>query len=146
MKSSTRWYLLLPAFVLFWPGVQSLIAFLRFGAEFFVTDTQSLWSGLIAFAALGLVSGLVAISLLKRAGSRKARIGILVGYVVAIFPAFIASLVAPLVLESLYQLHITPFVLVYILTPITSAIGGSIWLAAGSIFGYLIGGGSRKPA
>jgi hypothetical protein len=134
------WWLL--AYGLVWPAALFGISALRFGGLPTADTGLDLWqivSGGVGFTLLGVVSGWFAIWLARRNDSRAARVGTVLGYVLATPVAFVGGLVGPLSLEVLYQVHIPDWVTYLVLFPLGVLLAGMVPLITGSALGFAIG-------
>lgn len=136
-ESKSPSYFWVPLFVVFWPAVLLLISWLRFGTFRGPMDVggTEFWSGIVAFATTGLVSGVGLLWLMRFAKTRRQKKYAFVGYLLALPAGFIGTLLGPLATEAFYGVPIPPAVVFYVLYPLFGAINGSLFLVGIALAG-----------
>ncbi len=120
-----------------WPIVALGVTFARFG-ELPGNGEQEVAAAVLGFLLVGLLSGLVLISLLRRTASRSGSVFIVVGYVLAAPFGYVFGIVGPLALEAFGVAWLPNVVDYFLLFPLAVGLYGSLPPICGAAAGLLI--------
>lgn len=140
-KRRPSWWWLF-AFGLAWPAALFGISALRFGGLPRMDgglDLTQIISGAVGFTLLGVLSGVITLWIARGRPARAARVGTLIGYLVALPVAFVAGLVGPLSFEVLYKVDLPQWATYYLLFPLGVTLAGLIPLVTGAAIGFALG-------
>ncbi len=121
-----------------WPIVALGVTFARFG-ELPGNGEQEVAAAVLGFLLVGVLSGLVLISLLRRMASRSGSVFIVVGYVLAAPFGYVFGIVGPLTLEVFGGAQVPTSIDYFFLFPLAIGLYGSLPLVCGAAAGFLIG-------
>ena len=120
-----------------WPLVALGVTFVRFGE--LPGGGEQVAAAVLGFLLVGVLSGLVLISLLRRVESRWRSAFVLVGYFVAVPLGYAFGIVGPLALEAFVLARLPDGVVYFLLFPLAIGIYGSLALICGAAAGWPIG-------
>lgn len=125
------------AIAISWPLVAFVVTFLRFGE--LPGDGEQIAAALLGFLLVGVISGLVLISVLRRTRSRLGRVLVIVGYTLAAPFGYVFGIVGPLTLEVFGGAQVPTSIDYFLLFPLAIGLYGSVPLVCGAAAGFLIG-------
>jgi hypothetical protein len=133
MRPSYSWVILIAGF---WPLVALGVTFLRFGE--LPGDGEQVAAAVLGFLLVGVLSGLVLISVLRRTASRSTSAFVVGGYVLAAPFGYVLGIVGPLSLEA-FGAGWLPMSMDYLLLfPLAVGFYGSLPPVCGAVIGFLI--------
>ncbi len=121
----------------FWPIVALGVTFARFGE--LPGDSEQVAAAVLGFLLVGVLSGLVLISLLRRMASRSGSVLVVVGYVLAAPFGYVFGIVGPLILEAFGVTWLPDGINYFLLFPLAIGLYGSLPPICGAAAGLLIG-------
>ncbi len=121
----------------FWPVVALGVAFARFGE--LPGDGEQVVAAVLGFLLVGVLSGLVLVSLLRRTASRSASAFVVLGYVLAAPFGYVFGTVGPLALEAFGATRLPDGVDYFLLFPLAIGLYGALPPICGAAAGLLIG-------
>ena len=124
------------AIAISWPLVALVVTFLRFGE---LPDGEQIAAALLGFLLVGVISGLVLISVLRRTRSRLGRVLVIAGYTLAAPFGYVFGIVGPLTLEVFGGAQVPTSIDHFLLFPLAIGLYGSSPLVCGAAAGFLIG-------
>ena len=124
------------AIAISWPLVALVVTFLRFGE---LPDGEQIAAALLGFLLVGVISGLVLISVLRRTRSRLGRVLVIAGYTLAAPFGYVFGIVGPLTLEVFGGAQVPTSIDYFFLFPLAIGLYGSLPLVCGAAAGFLIG-------
>lgn len=130
-------YLLVIPIAAFWPLVALGVTFARFGE--LPGDSEQVAAAVLGFLFVGVLSGLVLISLLRRMASRPGSVFIVVGYVLAAPFGYVLGIVGPLALEAFGVGWLPEGIYYFLIFPLAIGFYGSLPPICGAAAGSLIG-------
>lgn len=130
-------YLLVVPIACFWPLVALGVTFARFGE--LPGGIEQVATAVLGFLFVGVLSGLVLISLLRRVASRSGSVFIVGGYVLAAPLGYVFGIVGPLALEAFGVGWLPEGVVYFLLFPLAIGFYGSLPPICGAAAGLLIG-------
>ena len=134
MRPSYSWVIPIAGF---WPLVALGVTFLRFGE--LPGYGKQVAAAMLGFLLVGMLSGLVLISLLRRTASRATNPFVVGGYVLAAPFGYIFGIVGPLSLEALGEGWLSRSIDYLLLAfPLTVGFYGSLPPVCGAMIGFLI--------
>jgi hypothetical protein len=133
MRPSYSWVIPISGF---WPLVALGVTFLRFGE--FPGDGEQVAAAVLGFLLVGMLSGLVLISLLRRTASRATSAFVVGGYVLAAPFGYIFGIVGPLSLEALSEGSLSRSIDYLLAIALTVGFYGSLPPVCGAVIGFLI--------
>ena len=133
MRPSYSWVIL---FAGFWPLVALGVTFLRFGE--LPGDGEQVAAAVLGFLLVGVLSGLVLISLLRRTASRSTSAFVVGGYLLAAPFGYVLGIVGPLSLEAFGAGWLPRSMDYLLLFPLTVGFYGSLPPVCGAVIGFLI--------
>ncbi len=120
----------------FWPLIALGVTFLRFGQ--LPGDGEQVAAAVLGFLLVGVLSGLVLISVLRRTASRSTSAFVVGGYVLAAPFGYVLGIVGPLSLEA-FGAGWLPMSMDYLLLfPLAVGFYGSLPPVCGAVIGFLI--------
>ncbi len=125
------------AIAISWPLVALVVTFLRFGE--LPGDGEQIAAALLGFLLVGVISGLVLISVLRRTRSRLGRVLVTAGYTLAAPFGYVFGVVGPLTLEVFGGAQVPTSIDYFLLFPLAIGLYGSLPLVCGAAAGFLIG-------
>lgn len=141
MKPSYYW--VVPVAVC-WPVAALGVTFVRFGG--LPGGGEQVAAAVLGFLLVGILSGFVLASMLRRSTSRWGRLFGVVGYTLAAPFGYILGIVGPLGLEAFDGTHLSSGVYYFALVPLAIGLYGSLppvcGAAVGSLLGRIAGRGS----
>ena len=133
MRPSYSWVIPIAGF---WPLVALGVTFLRFGE--LPGDGEQVVAAVLGFLLVGVLSGLVLISVLRRTASRSTSAFVVGGYVLAAPFGYVLGIVGPLSLEA-FGAGWLPMSMDYLLLfPLAVGFYGSLPPVCGAVIGFLI--------
>ena len=120
-----------------WPLFALGVTFVRFGE--LPGGGQQIAAAVLGFVLLGVLSGLVLISLQRRVESRWGRAFVVVGYLIAAPLGYVFGIVGPLTLEAFGSTQTQDGVVYFLVFPLAIGLYGSLPLICGAGIGWLIG-------
>ena len=133
MRPSYSWVIPIAGF---WPLVALGVTFLRFGE--LPGDGEQVAAAVLGFLLVGVLSGLVLISVLRRTASRSTSAFVVGGYVLAAPFGYVLGIVGPLSLEA-FGAGWLPMSMDYLLLfPLAVGFYGSLPPVCGAVIGFLI--------
>ena len=133
MRPSYSWVIPIAGF---WSLVALGVTFLRFGE--LPGDGEQVAAAVLGFLLVGVLSGLVLISLLRRTASRSTSAFVVGGYVLAAPFGYVLGIVGPLSLEA-FGAGWLPMSMDYLLLfPLAVGFYGSLPPVCGAVIGFLI--------
>ena len=133
MRPSYSWVIPIAGF---WPLVAFGVTFLRFGE--LPGDGEQVAVAVLGFLLVGVLSGLVLISLLRRTASRSTSAFVVGGYVLAAPFGYVLGIVGPLSLEAFGAGWLPRSMDYLLLFPLTVGFYGSLPPVCGAVIGFLI--------
>ena len=133
MRPSYSWVILIAGF---WPLLALGVTFLRFGE--LPGDGDQIVAAVLGFLLVGVLSGLVLISVLRRTVSRSTSAFVVGGYVLAAPFGYVLGIVGPLSLEAFGEGWLPKSMDYLLLFPLTVGFYGSLPLVCGAVIGFLI--------
>ena len=124
------------AIAISWPLVALVVTFLRFGE---LPDGEQIAAALLGFLLVGVISGLVLISVLRRTRSRLGRVLVIAGYTLAAPFGYVFGIVGPLTLEVFGGAQVPASIDYFFLFPLAIGLYGSLPLVCAAAAGFLIG-------
>ncbi len=121
----------------FWPIVALGVTFARFGE--LPGNSEQVAAAVLGFLLVGVLSGLVLISLLRRMVSRSGSVFVVVGYVLAAPFGYVFGIVGPLALEGFGVTWLPDGINYFLLFPLAIGLYGSLPPVCGAAAGVLIG-------
>jgi hypothetical protein len=131
-------YLLVIPIATLWPLVALGVTFVRFGG--LPGDSEQVAAAVLGFLLLGVISGFVLISLLRRMANRQRRVFTIIGYGLAAPFGYVSGIVGPLTLEAFSVGGLPAVIYYFLLFPLAIAFYGSLPPICGAAAGLLIGG------
>ena len=125
------------AIAISWPLVALVVTLLRFGE--LPGDGEQIAAALLGFLLVGVISGLVLISVLRRTRSRLGRVLVTAGYTLAAPFGYVFGVVGPLTLEVFGGAQVPTSIDYFLLFPLAIGLYGSLPLVCGAAAGFLIG-------
>jgi hypothetical protein len=125
------------AIAISWPLVAFVVTFLRFGE--LPGDGEQIAAALLGFLLVGVISGLVLISVLRRTRSRLGRVLVIASYALAAPFGYVFGIVGPLTLEVFGGAQVPTSIDYFLLFPLAIGLYGSLPLVCGAAAGFLIG-------
>jgi hypothetical protein len=125
------------AIAISWLLVAFVVTFLRFGE--LPGDGEQTAAALLGFLLVGVISGLVLISVLRRTRSRLGRVLVIAGYTLAAPFGYVFGIVGPLTLEVFGGAQVPTSIDYFLLFPLAIGLYGSLPLVCGAAAGFLIG-------
>jgi hypothetical protein len=133
MRPSYSWVIPIAGF---WSLVALGVTFLRFGE--LPGDGEQVAAAVLGFLLVGVLSGLVLISVLRRTASRSTSAFVVGGYVLAAPFGYVLGIVGPLSLEA-FGAGWLPMSMDYLLLfPLAVGFYGSLPPVCGAVIGFLI--------
>jgi len=120
-----------------WPLLALGVTFVRFGE--LPGGGQQIAAAVLGFVLLGVLSGLVLISLLRRVESRLGRAFVVVGYLLAAPLGYVFGILGPLTLEAFGSTQTQDSAVYFLAFPLAIGLYGSLPLICGAGIGWLIG-------
>lgn len=120
-----------------WPLLALLVTFARFGG--LPGGGDQLAAAVLGFLLVGILSGLVLISLLRRVGDRRGSVFVLGGYLLAAPLGYVSGIVGPLALEAFSPARTGDSVVYLVLFPLAIGLYGSLPPICGAVAGWLVG-------
>ena len=120
-----------------WLLVALVVTFLRF--DELPGGGEQIAAALLGFLLVGVISGLVLISVLRRTRSRLGRVLVIVGYTLAAPFGYVFGVVGPLTLEVFSGAQLPSSLDYFLLFPLAIGLYGSLPLVCGAAVGFLIG-------
>ena len=111
------------AIAISWPLVALVVTFLRFGE---LPDGEQIAAALLGFLLVGVISGLVLISVLRRTRSRLGRVLVIAGYTLAAPFGYVFGIVGPLTLEVFGGAQVPTSIDYFFLFPLAIGLYGSL--------------------
>ncbi len=136
LSMSPSYFLVVPI-ACFWPLVALGVTFARFGE--LPGGGEQIAAAVLGFLLVGVLSGLVVISLLKRVESRWGRAFVVVGYLLAAPLGYMFGIVGPLTLEAFGPARPPDGVVYFLAFPLAIGLYGSLPPICGAVVGWLIG-------
>ncbi len=133
MRPSYSWVIPIAGF---WPLVALGVTFLRFGE--LPGDGEQVAAAVLGFLLVGVLSGLVLISVLRRTVSRSTSTFVVGGYVLAAPFGYVLGIVGPLSLEAFGEGWLPKSMDYLLLFPLTVGFYGSLPPVCGAVIGFLI--------
>ena len=133
MRPSYSWVIPIAGF---WPLVAFGVTFLRFGE--LPGDGEQVAAAVLGFLLVGVLSGLVLISLLRRTASRSTSAFVLGSYLRAAPFGYVLGIVGPLSLEAFGAGWLPRSMDYLLLFPLTVGFYGSLPPVCGAVIGFLI--------
>jgi hypothetical protein len=133
MRPSYSWVIPIAGF---WPLVAFGVTFLRFGE--LPGDGEQVAAAVLGFLLVGVLSGLVLISLLRRTASRSTSAFVVGGYLLAAPFGYVLGIVGPLSLEAFGAGWLPRSMDYLLLFPLTVGFYGSLPPVCGAVIGFLI--------
>ena len=133
MRPSYSWVIPIAGF---WPLVAFGVTFLRFGE--LPGDGEQVAAAVLGFLLVGVLSGLVLISLLRRTASRSTSTFVAGGYLLAAPFGYVLGIVGPLSLEAFGAGWLPRSMDYLLLFPLTVGFYGSLPPVCGAVIGFLI--------
>ena len=130
-------YLLVIPIATLWPLVALGVTFVRFGE--LPGDSEQVAAAVLGFLFVGVLSGFVLISLLRRMANRQTRVFTIIGYGLAAPLGYFFGIVGPLALEAFGTGWLPEVVYYFLLFPLAIAFYGSLPPICGAAVGLLIG-------
>ncbi len=130
-------YLLVIPIATLWPLVALGVTFVRFGG--LPGDSEQVAAAVLGFLLVGVLSGFVLISLLRRMANRQRRVFTIIGYGLAAPFGYVSSIVGPLTLEAFSVEGLPEVIYYFLLFPLAIAFYGSLPPICGAAAGLLIG-------
>jgi hypothetical protein len=128
------------AITISWWLVALVAPYLRFGHWPAGADAEDTASLLLGFLLVGVISGLVLISLLRRMRSRLGRVLVIASYTLAAPFGYFFGIVGPQILEGIPGARLLSESIIYfLLYPLAIGLYGSIPPICGAVAGLLIG-------
>ena len=125
------------AIAISWPLAAFVVTFLRFGE--LPDDGEQIAAALLGFLLVGVITGLVLISVLRRTRSRLGRVLVIAGYTLAAPFGYVFGIVGPLTLEVFGGAQVPTSIDYFFLFPLAIGLYGSLPLVCGAAAGFLIG-------
>ncbi len=119
-----------------WPLVALGVTFMRYGE--LPGGGEQIAAAVLGFLLVGVLSGLVLMSLLRRVQSRWRSAFVLVGYFVAAPLGYLGGIAGPLALEAFDLARLPDGVIYLLLFPLVIGLYGSLPLICGAAAGWLI--------
>jgi Mn2+/Fe2+ NRAMP family transporter len=123
------------AITLSWPLVALVVTLLRFGE--LPEDGEQIAAALLGFLLVGVVSGSVLISVLRRTTRRWGRMLVIAGYILAAPFGYVFGIVGPLTLEVFGGAQLPSSIDYFLLFPLTIGLYGSLPPICGALTGFL---------
>ncbi len=120
-----------------WPLVALGVTFVRFGD--LPGGGEQIAAAVLGFLLVGVLSGLVLVSLLRRAESRWGRAVVVVGYLLAAPLGYVFGIVGPLTLEAFGSAWQPDGVVYFLAFPLAIGLYGALPPICGAVVGWLIG-------
>jgi NhaP-type Na+/H+ or K+/H+ antiporter len=133
MRPSYSWVIPIAGF---WPLVAFGVTFLRFGE--LPGDGEQVAAAVLGFLLVGVLSGLVLISLLRRTATRSTSAFVVGGYLLAAPFGYVLGIMGPLSLEALGAGWLPRSMDYLLLFPLTVGFYGSLPPVCGAVIGFLI--------
>ncbi len=133
---SPSFFLVIPIAAL-WPIVALGVTFARFGE--LPGDSKQVAAAVLGFLFVGVLSGFVLISMLRRMASRQRSVFIVIGYALAAPFGYVSGIVGPLALEAFSVGWLPEVIYYFLLLPLAIAFYGSLPPICGAAAGLLIG-------
>ena len=130
-------YFLVIPIATFWPLVALGVTFARFGE--LPGDSEQVAAAVLGFLLVGVLSGFVLLSLLRRMASRQRSVFIVVGYALAAPLGYVFGIVGPLALEAFGVGWLPGGIDYFLLFPLAIGFYGSLPPICGAAVGLLIG-------
>ncbi len=121
-----------------WPLVALAVTFARFGG--LPGGGDQLATAVLGFLLVGILSGLVLVSLLRRVGERRGSAFVLGGYLLAAPLGYVFGIAGPLALEAFGPAQLGDGVVYFVLFPLAIGFYGSLPPIGGAGAGWLFGG------
>lgn len=135
MKPAYPWVI---AITIAWWMVALVVPFLRFGH--WPGDAEDTASYLLGFLLVGVISGLVLISLLRRTRRRLGKVLVIAGYTLAAPFGYFFGVLGPLTLEGFGGAWLlSESINYFLLYPLTIGLYGSVAPICGAVAGLPIG-------
>lgn len=119
-----------------WPLVAFVVTFLRFGE--LPGNGEQIAAALLGFVLVGVISGLVLISVLRRTTNRSGKVLVIAGYILAAPFGYVFGVVGPLTLEVFVGTSSPASVTYFLLFPLTIGLYGSVPPVCVALAGFLI--------
>ena len=129
-------YLWVIAITIAWALVALVVTFLRFGE--WPGDGEQITIALLGFLLVGVISGLVLISVPRRTARRSGRMLVIAGYTLAAPFGYVFGIVGPLTLEVLGGAQLPSSIDYFLLFPLAIGLYGSVPPICGALTGLLI--------
>ena len=130
-------YLWVIAITIAWALVALVVTFLRFGE--LPGNGEQVAAALIGFILVGVISGLVLISVLRRTARRSGKMLLIAGYTLAAPFGYVFSIVGPLTLEVFGEAQLPGSIDYFLLYPLAIGLYGSVPPICGALIGFLAG-------
>jgi hypothetical protein len=130
-------YFLVIPIAIFWPLLALGVTFARFGE--LPGDSEQVATAVLGFLLVGVLSGFVLISLLRRTASRPGSVFVVVGYALAAPLSYFFGIVGPLALEAFGVGWLPEGIDYFLLFPLAIGFYGSLPPICGAAAGLLIG-------
>ncbi len=130
-------YLLVIPIAALWPLVALGVTFVRFGG--LPGGGDQVAAAVLGFLLVGVLSGFVLISLLRRMANRQRRVFTIIGYGLAAPFGYVSGIVGPLALEAFGVGWLPEVIYYFLLFPLAIAFYGSLPPICGAAAGLLIG-------
>jgi hypothetical protein len=134
VKPAYSWIILIACF---WLLIALGVTILRFGE--LPGGSEQIAAAVLGFLLVGLLSGFILISLLRRMDGNSGSVFVVVGYILAIPFGYGFGIVGPLALEAFGVAQLSAGIDYFLLFPLAISLYGSLPPVLGAVIGLLIG-------
>ncbi len=132
MRPAYSWVI---AIAISWPLAALVVTFLRFGE--LPGDGEEIAAALLGYLLVGVTSGFVLISVLRRTRSRLGRVLVIVGYTLGAPFGYFFGIVGPLTVEVFGGARLSSSIDYFLLFPLAIGLYGSVPPILGAAAGFL---------